>query len=110
MGNQGRASEGIRLAREWVQGGLIGEVHRVDTWTDRPRAPWFHPADFDPDAQPGETPVPPTLDWDLWLGPSPSRPYRTGIAPAFWRGFVDYGTGSLGDMGCHQLDAPFYRS
>jgi predicted dehydrogenase len=108
MGNQGRASEGIRLAREWVQAGLIGEVQRVDTWTDRPRAPWFHPVEFDPDAQPGETPVPPTLDWDLWLGPSPSRPYRTGIAPAFWRGFVDYGTGSLGDMGCHQLDAPFF--
>lgn len=108
MGNQGRASEGIRLAREWVQAGLIGEVQSVDTWTDRPRQPWFHPADFDPDAALFDTPVPPTLDWDLWLGVSPLRPYRDGIAPAFWRGFVDYGSGSLGDMGCHQLDAPFF--
>jgi predicted dehydrogenase len=52
--------------------------------------------------------VPPTLDWDLWLGPSPVRPYRPEIAPSFWRGFAAYGTGSLGDMGCHQIDAPFY--
>ena len=108
MGNQGRAGEGIRIAREWVQAGLIGEVHTVHTWTDRPRAPWFYPADFDPDANAKDTPVPPTLDWDLWLGVSPARPYRPELVPAYWRGFVDYGTGSLGDMGCHQLDAPFY--
>jgi predicted dehydrogenase len=108
MGNQGRAGEGIRLAREWVQAGLIGEVHTVHTWTDRPRLPWFHPADLDPDANAADTPVPPTLDWDLWLGVAPQRPYRPEIVPAFWRGFSAYGTGSLGDMGCHQLDAPFY--
>lgn len=108
MGNQGRAAEGIRLAREWVQAGLIGEVHTVHTWTDRPRLPWFYPADFDPDASATETPVPATLDWDLWLGVAPSRPYRPELVPSFWRGFTDYGTGSLGDMGCHQLDAPFY--
>ena len=108
MGNQGRAAEGIRLAREWVQAGLIGEVHTVHTWTDRPRLPWFYPADFDPDENAIDKPVPPTLDWDLWLGVSPVRPYRSEIVPSFWRGFVDYGTGSLGDMGCHQLDAPFY--
>ena len=108
MGNQGRTAEGIRLAREWVQAGLIGEVHTVHTWTDRPRTPWFYPADFDPDANPKETPVPATLDWDLWLGVAPPRPYRPELVPSFWRGFTDYGTGSLGDMGCHQLDAPFY--
>jgi predicted dehydrogenase len=108
MGNQGRAAEGIRLAREWVQAGLIGDVHTVHTWTDRPRTPWFYPADFDPDANPQETPVPATLDWDLWLGVAPPRPYRPELVPSFWRGFTDYGTGSLGDMGCHQLDAPFY--
>lgn len=108
MGNQGRAAEGIRLAREWVQAGLIGEVHTVHTWTDRPRLPWFHPAEFDPDADAVDTPVPAGLDWDLWLGTSPVRPYRPSIAPMFWRGFVNYGTGSLGDMGCHQIDAPFY--
>lgn len=108
MGNQGRAAEGIRLAREWVQAGLIGEVHTVHTWTDRPRTPWFYPAEFDPDANPKDTPVPATLDWDLWLGVAPSRPYRPEFVPSYWRGFSDYGTGSLGDMGCHQLDAPFY--
>jgi predicted dehydrogenase len=108
MGNQGRASEGIRLAREWIQAGLIGEVEKVDAWTDRPRAPWFHPADFDPDKAVDEVAAPEHLDWNLWLGTAPERPYREGIAPAFWRGFRDYGTGSLGDMGCHQLDAPFY--
>jgi predicted dehydrogenase len=108
MGNQGRAAEGIRLAREWVDAGLLGDVHTVHTWTDRPRMPWFHPADFDPDAVTADTPVPPTLDWDLWLGPAPHRPYRPSIVPALWRSFVDFGSGSLGDMGCHQLDAPLY--
>ena len=107
MGNQGRAGEGIRLAREWVQAGLIGEVHTVHTWTDRPRKPWFHPVDFDPDAAAPEAP-PPTLDWNLWLGVAPERPYRSAFVPSFWRGFSDYGTGSLGDMGCHQIDAPYY--
>ncbi|MBL9208025.1 MAG: Gfo/Idh/MocA family oxidoreductase [Opitutaceae bacterium] len=108
MGNQGRAAEGIRLAREWIAAGLIGEVHTVHAWTDRPRMPWFHPARFDPDVpETVETP-PPTLDWDLWLGPSPLRPYRSSIAPSLWRSFVDYGCGSLGDMGCHQLDAAVY--
>jgi predicted dehydrogenase len=108
MGNQGRTVEGIRLAREWVQAGLLGEVHTVHTWTDRPRAPWFHPAGFDPDAVESATPVPPALDWELWLGPAPRRPYREGIAPVLWRSFVDYGSGPLGDMGCHQIDAPLY--
>ncbi len=102
------ASEGIRLARGWVQAGLIGDVHTVHTWMDRPRAPWFFPADFDPDASATETPVRATLDWDLWLGVAPPRPYGPELVPSFWRGFTDYGTGSLGDMGCHQLDAPFY--
>lgn len=108
MGNQGRSAEGIRLAKEWVDAGLLGDVHTVHTWTDRPRPPWFHPASFDPDADAAPTPVPPTLDWDLWLGTSPMRPYRPLIAPQLWRSFVDYGCGSLGDMGCHQLDAPLY--
>jgi predicted dehydrogenase len=108
MGNQGRASEGIRLAREWIQAGLIGRVHTVHAYTDRPRLPWFHDAAFDPDAGVPDEPVPATLDWDLWLGPSPMRPYRSAFVPGKWRGFVDYGCGSLGDMGCHQIDAAFY--
>lgn len=108
MGNQGRAGGGIRLTREWIQAGVIGSVHTVHTWTDRPRLPWFADPAFDPDADAGETPVPDTLDWDLWLGPTPARPYRPVFVPGLWRGFVEFGCGSLGDMGCHQLDAPFY--
>lgn len=108
MGNQGRAGEGIRLAREWVQAGLLGRVHTVHAYTDRPREPWFLDPAFDPDAGAPDDPVPPTLDWDLWLGPSPMRPYRPAFVPGTWRGFVDYGCGSLGDMGCHQLDAACY--
>lgn len=108
MGNQGRAGEGIRTAREWVEAGLLGDVHTVHAWTDRPRLPWFRPADFDPDATDTTTPVPPTLDWNLWLGVAPERPYRAELTPELWRGYVDYGCGSLGDMGCHQVEAAFY--
>lgn len=108
MGNQGRAAEGIRLAKEWVEAGLLGDVHTVHTWTDRPRKPWFFPADFDPDAGTEAAPVPPHLDWDLWLGASPQRTYRPAFVPTTWRSFSEYGTGSLGDMGCHQLDSAVY--
>ena len=108
MGNQGRAGEGIRLAREWVEAGLIGPVHAVHAYTDRPCAPWFLDPAFDPEADAADVLVPPTLEWNLWLGPSTWRPYRAAYAPVTWRGFVDFGCGSLGDMGCHQLDAPFY--
>jgi predicted dehydrogenase len=108
MGNQGRASEGIRIAREWVQAGVIGNVTRVDTFSNRPVGPWFLDPEFDPDASPDGAAPPATLDWNLWLGAAPTRPYRKDFLPMHWRGFVDYGCGSLGDMGCHQIDAAFY--
>lgn len=108
MGNQGRSFEGIRLAKEWIDAGLLGDVHTVHTWTDRPRQPWFHPAEFELDREAAHEPVPVGLDWDLWLGPAPQRPYRSALAPMLWRSFVDYGCGSLGDMGCHQLDSAVY--
>ncbi len=105
MGNQGRAGEGIRAAREWIQAGVIGAVHTVHAWTNRPNAGWFPKDGFAP-----EVPVaaPAALDWDLWLGPAPKRPFRPEYLPKKWRVFTAFGTGALGDMGCHQLDAAVY--
>ena len=108
MGNQGHSSEPIRQLREWVQAGAIGEVREVHAWSDRPVGgdPW---SDFPIMKRPVETPpVPDTLDWDLWLGPAKARPYHPIYTPLTWRGFWDFGTGALGDMGCHILDPVFW--
>jgi len=104
MGNQGHAMEGNRLICEWVADGAIGPVREVMCWTDRPGGRWAQGID-----RPKETPpVPKTLDWDLWLGPAPYRPYHPAYLPFTWRGWWDYGTGSLGDMGCHIMDTPVW--
>jgi predicted dehydrogenase len=108
MGNQGRAAEGIRLAREWVQAGLLGNVHTVHAWTNHPNTTYSH-APYDDAAPPGEADTPPSsLRYDLWLGVAPVRPYRRSRSHGSWRGYVEYGCGALGDWGCHQLDAAFY--
>ena len=102
MGNQGHAGEGTRLICEWIWGGAIGEVREVWIWTDRPIWPQGLP-------RPRETPpVPPGLDWDIWLGPAPARPYNPAYAPFYWRGWFDFGTGVMGDHGCHAMDASFW--
>ena len=104
MGNQGHAGEGNRLMCEWVADGAIGQVHEVHAWTDRPGGRWAQGIE-----RPEETPrVPRTLDWDLWLGPAPYRPYNPAYLPFAWRGWWDFGTGSLGDMGCHIMDTPVW--
>ena len=108
MGNQGHSSDEIRMLNEWIQDGAIGPVHEVYAWTDRPVGgdPW---SDFPIMARPKETPdVPKTLDWDLWLGPAQYRPYHPIYHPMSWRGFWDFGTGPLGDMGCHIIDPAFW--
>jgi len=108
MGNQGHSSDEIRMLNEWIQDGAIGPVHEVYAWTDRPVGgdPW---SDFPIMARPKETPdVPKTLDWDLWLGPARYRPYHPIYHPMSWRGFWDFGTGPLGDMGCHIIDPAFW--
>jgi len=108
MGNQGHSSEEIRLLCEWIADGAIGPVREVYTWSDRPVGgdPW---SDFPIMARPQETPpVPPGLDWDLWLGPVQQRPYHPIYHPMSWRGFWDFGTGALGDMGCHIIDPAFW--
>lgn len=107
MGNQGHSSDEIRILYEWIQDGAIGPVREVYAWSDRPVGgnPW---SDFPIMARPKETPpVPDTLDWDRWLGPAPYRPYHPFYCPNTWRGWWDFGTGALGDMGCHILDPAF---
>lgn len=101
MGNQGSSSDGIRTAQEWLDAGVIGKVYRVDCWTNRPV--WPQGLKNINDAQP----IPTTLDWDLWLGTAANRPYNEAYLPFKWRGFWDFGTGALGDMGCHILETPF---
>ncbi len=101
MGNQGHASEAVKRVCEWVWAGRVGDVREVHIWTNRPTWP-------QPVARPTETPpVPDTLDWDLWLGPAPERPYHPCYLPHNWRGWWDFGCGALGDMGCHIMDASF---
>jgi len=104
MGNQGHSFEGIRLICEWIWDGAIGTVRHVHCWTDRPAGWWPQGVDRPKDTPP----APSTLDWDLWLGPAAERPYHPAYLPFKWRGWWDFGTGALGDMGCHIFDAPFW--
>ncbi len=101
MGNQGASGDGVRQLQEWYNSKAIGDVHTVYCWTDRPVWPQGIPW---PDTK---AEVPKELDWDLWLGVAPYRDYTEKLVPFNWRGWWDYGTGALGDMGCHQVDAPF---
>ena len=119
MGNQGYSNEGARVAAEILWSGEIGDVKEVHAWTSRPM--WPQGLTEIPPAEP----VPSTLDWDLWLGVAPWRPFTSGGAayannlsrtygsipqgfylPFNWRGFFDFGSGPLGDMACHILGAP----
>jgi predicted dehydrogenase len=104
MGNQGHSSESIRMVREWIQSGSIGDVKEVHAWTDRPdKGPWF--ANFAARDLPKDfPPAPDSVDWDLWLGPAKDRKYSPAYHPFKWRAWLDFGTGALGDMGCHILD------
>jgi predicted dehydrogenase len=109
MGNQGQASEATRLVCETIWDGAIGQVREVHIWTDRPLNginKWYWHQGID--RPNGEDPVPETLDWDLWVGPAPMRPYVKGVYnPFVWRGWWDFGTGALGDIGCHTMDPAF---
>jgi predicted dehydrogenase len=102
MGNQGHAGEGIRLIKEWIQAGAVGNVSEVHCWTNRPDWPQGMGR---PHTEPA---MPPTLNWELWLGPSPYRPYHPAYLPADWRGWWDFGTGAIGDMGAHIMDVPYW--
>ena len=111
MGNQGMAFEGNRLMTEWLEDGAIGSVREAHVWSDRPthsgKLPLYWAQGIErPKEQP---PVPALLDWDLWLGPAPWRPYHPAYAPFRWRGWWDFGSGGLGDMGIHNL-APVFSA
>ena len=93
MGNQGSASNGLRRAVEFVWQGAIGEVREAHIWFGGGNGPQTRPAD--------RPPVPPTLDWDLWLGPAPQRPYNPCYLPGKWRDWRAFGSGIVGDFGCH---------
>ena len=106
MGNQGHSSEQIRMMCEWVWAGAIGDVREVYAWSSRPSGGASFAVNM---KRPTDTPpVPEGLDWDLWLGPVQERPYHPAYLPFKWRGWVDFGTGALGDMGCHILDPVFW--
>ena len=101
MGNQGASGDGVRQMREWYDAGIIGDVHTVQCWTNRPvwpqGIPWPNK----------KAEVPKELDWDLWLGTAPYKDYVEKLVPFNWRGWWDYGTGALGDMACHIIEPPF---
>lgn len=101
-GNQGAASQHIRLAREWCEAGILGEVREIHAWTNRPVWPQGMTE------EPAADPCPAALNWDLWLGASRERPYSKAIAPFNWRGWTEYGTGALGDMAQHVLNPAYY--
>jgi predicted dehydrogenase len=112
MGNQGTASDGLRRAAAIVRAGALGKVSEVHVWTDRPI--WPQGIDRPPAMDP-----PKQLHWDLWLGPAPKRPYaelrepdpvchhKDVYHPFSWRGWWDFGSGALGDIGCHAVNMPF---
>jgi predicted dehydrogenase len=111
MGNQGMAFEGNRFINEWLADGCIGAVREVHVWSDRPthggKPELYWPQGIE---RPTDTPpVPATLDWDLWLGPAPFRPYHPAYVPFKWRGWWDFGSGGLGDMGIHNI-APVFSA
>ena len=102
MGNQGSAGAGLRRAVEVIQAGVIGGPRELHVWSNRPIWPQGL------DRPKGEDPVPANVDWDLWLGPAPFRPFKKGVYHDFaWRGWYDFGTGALGDMACHTVNMPF---
>jgi predicted dehydrogenase len=116
MGNQGSASDSLRRAVEVMHAGIIGPVHQAYVWTNRPIWPQGR------DRPPGSDDVPAGLDWDLWLGTAPERPFKLDwpeeaasgkkresrvYQPFTWRGWQDFGTGALGDMACHTVNWPF---
>ena len=101
MGNQGHSLPGCWMLRDMVQAGFAGEITEVHAWTNR--AHW--PQGIDRPRDNPETPE--SLDWERWLGVAPHRPYHPAYHPGRWRGWWDFGTGAMGDMGCHVLDPVF---
>ncbi|MEP1088028.1 MAG: Gfo/Idh/MocA family oxidoreductase [Algoriphagus sp.] len=102
MGNQGGSNELLKLVQKWVDEDKIGKISKVEVWTNRPV--WPQGGAF---PKPAPSSKPDALNWDLWLGTSPEIAYTPNLHPFSWRGWWDYGTGALGDVGCHLIDIPF---
>jgi predicted dehydrogenase len=100
MGNEAHSGFNYRRVVELIRFGAIGEVREVHCWCDQAWGNMDRPQQTPP--------VPANLDWDLWLGPAPPRPYHPCYHPVAWRSWWDFGNGRLGDMGCHMLDLPFW--
>ena len=101
MGIQGHSGKRNRAATEMIQGGVLGKISRVCAWS-------FKNWGYDGGPFEGEDPVPKNLDWDLWIGTAAMRPFKRGAYhPADWRKMIDFGTGTLGDMGVHIFDTPY---
>lgn len=109
MGIQGHSQEGLRLMCEWIWDGAIGTVREVDAWCSLSYSPHGHASWSSPlgDRPKEGMPVPASLDWDLWIGPAPMRPYHTCYHPQVWRCWWDFGCGMMGDRGAHTLDSVF---
>jgi predicted dehydrogenase len=101
MGNQGSSGDGVRTMMEWYKAGLIGDATSIHCWTNRP----IWPQGFGKPTTKDE--VPAELDWKLWLGPNEFEEYHKEFVPFNWRGYHSFGTGALGDMGCHIIDPAF---
>ncbi len=101
MGNQGASGNGVRTMQEWYRAGIIGDATEIKVWTNRPVWPQGTGTPKSTD------PIPDELKWDLWLGPAKEEPYHKEYVPFSWRGFWAFGTGALGDMGCHLIDPAF---
>lgn len=99
LGTQIHAQENYRRVVEMIQSGVIGEIDEVHVWVGKGWGGGERPEPEDPPAH---------LNWDIWLGPAPVRPYGKGYHPANWRRWWDFGQGTLGDMGCHYMDLPFW--
>jgi predicted dehydrogenase len=102
MGNQGGSNPLLDMVQNWVDSGKVGKISKVHVWTNRPVWPQGFAM-----PQPDETKQPKDLHWDLWLGPAKYMPYTPKLHPFNWRGWWDFGTGALGDVGCHLIDIPF---
>lgn len=108
MGNQGHSRDSIREFYEHVKAGTIGKITEIHAWVDRPEGGGIGSFPHGITRPGGKYKVPKDLEWDLWLGPAPNRPYHPVYHPRKWRGFKDFGCGALGDWGCHILDPAFW--
>jgi predicted dehydrogenase len=100
MGNQLHATDRLRSAVEVIQSGVLGPVHEVACWSTKVFSGGKKPTDA--------VPVPPNLNWDIWLGPAPEQAYSPKYVPFYWRGWWDFGEGNYGDMACHIMDTSFW--